>query len=367
MLSKGYKDCYLFICEEYALQRIADRLLPLETVFKNRRRMENCMLEKIVSYLKALSSKKLLRATLAFATVLCLTAGYVFTDASTVASNDSLHEVNNAYGNAEEILDSTDIAVTDDETEDETKDEVKDDTVSDGFNFTTDLNGEGDYTHKPVVITTKYETVTETIKFSYKTVKSNELYKGESKTTKGKNGEKEVVYCITVVNGVEMTREVESEKVTVEPVAQVETVGTKLHSSDAVMTSDDVKCISTLKPNKPIELDAKGQPVNYKKVYSGKSSAYCGCCDSNNTAYFGKNTARPGYVAVNPKQIPYGTKLYIVSADGKTVYGYAIAADTGGFAYNGSGRIVDLRLPTGSSCKCGSNWGVKKVNVYILG
>ena len=56
-----------------------------------------------------------------------------------------------------------------------------------------------------------------------------------------------------------------------------------------------------------------------------------------------------------------------LSADGKTVYGYAIAADTGGFAYNGSGRIVDLRLPTGSKCNCGKAWGVKTVNVYILG
>lgn len=40
----------------------------------------------------------------------------------------------------------------------------------------------------------------------------------------------------------------------------------------------------------------------------------------------------PGHIAVNPKQFPYGTELYIVSLDGKFVYGYCMAADTGGFA-----------------------------------
>ena len=321
------------------------------------------MLERVKNYLKAVSSKKVLRVALALATVVCLMAGYVMTDSAAMGDK---HEVTNALGQVEETTDSTGISSTVEDTEDKTDDTVADKTLDVDDTFVTSMKDDTNYIHMPQVITTKLVTVNETIKFSYKTVKSKELYKGESKVTKGKNGEKEVVYCVTFVNGIEMTREVESETVVKEAVPQIETVGTKLHSSVAVMTSDDVKSISTLKPSKPIELDKNGQPVEYKKVISGKSSAYCGCCDSNSTAYFGKNSARPGYVAVNPKQIPYGTKLYIVSADGKTVYGYAIAADTGGFAYNGSGRIIDLRLPTGSKCKCGSVWGVKKVNVYIL-
>ncbi len=321
------------------------------------------MLESVKTYLKALSSKKVLRVALALATVVCLMAGYVMTDS---AATGDKHEVANALGQVEEKTDSTDISSTVEDTEEKTCDTVVEETVNEGYTFVTSMKEDTNYIHKPQVMTTKHITVNETIKFSYKTVKSKELYKGESKVSKGQNGEKEVVYCVTVVNGIEMSREVEKETIIKEAVPQIETVGTKLHSSVAVMTSDDVRAISTLKPDKPIELDKKGQPVEYKKVISGKSSAYCGCCDSNSTAYFGKNSARPGYVAVNPKQIPYGTKLYIVSADGKTVYGYAIAADTGGFAYNGSGRIVDLRLPTGSKCKCGSQWGIKKVNVYIL-
>ncbi len=317
------------------------------------------MLEKIVSYLKALTSKRIQRAVFAVVSVICVAVGFLCFDNAVAVSNDSIHCVDATYGEAEETKDSTDIAVTEDENTDEVVEEAEETMLMLG------MNSEAEYTHQPVTITTKYETVTETVKYSYKTVKSDKLYKGESKTTKGQNGEKEVVYCITVVNGIEMSREVESETVTKEPVAQVETVGTKLHAETAVMTSDDVKSISIVEPSEPIELDKNGVPVKYTKVISGKSSAYCGCCDSNSTAYFGKNTARPGYVAVNPEQIPYGTKLYIIANDG-TVYGYAIAADTGGFAKNGSGRVVDLRMPTGSKCNCGSSWGIKGVKIYVL-
>ncbi len=322
------------------------------------------MLGKVVDFFNGLNKKLVLRTMLIIVATAAIVTGVSFTDSGVVYS-DSVLRVNTANGVATQQFNSTDVAISDEIVEEESAEQVVvEETQEDSFKSA--FNSDSEYVHQPINVTTTYETVNETIKFGYKTVKSDKLYKGESEVTKGKNGEKEVVYKVTVVNGIVMNREVDSEKVIKEAVAQIETVGTKLHAATAVMTSDDVKAISTLKPNKPIELDAKGQPVSYKKVINGKSSAYCGCCDSNSTAYFGKNTARPGYVAVNPKQIPYGTKLYIVSKDGKTVYGYAIAADTGGFAYNGSGRIVDLRMPTGSKCKCGSVWGIKNVNVYIL-
>ena len=52
-----------------------------------------------------------------------------------------------------------------------------------------------------------------------------------------------------------------------------------------------------------------------------------------------------GTVAVNPALIPYGTKLYIASTDGRFVYGYAIATDTGTSLLNGS-CLVDLYYDT---------------------
>lgn len=67
-----------------------------------------------------------------------------------------------------------------------------------------------------------------------------------------------------------------------------------------------------------------------------------------------------GVVAVDRRQIPLGTKLYIESLDGKYVYGYCIAADTGGAI---KGNKVDLAMNTKSEC---FQFGRRNVRVYIF-
>lgn len=322
------------------------------------------MLDKFQNYFKRLTSKIALRIGFVLAAVVVVVVGCAVIDRPQVVYGDSIHHVNAAYGNVSENFDTAELAQNTEKSPDGeiAGDAVKQDASSADMPRLTLLNN-SEYSLKPVTVTTTYETVTETVKFGYKTVYSKDLYKGETQTTKGKNGEKQVVYCVVSVNGIVMSREVESEEITKEAVPQIETIGTKLHSSAAVMTSEDVKCISTLKPDKPVELDKNGIPVNYTKVITGKASAYCGKCDNNMTAI--GLPAQPGLVAVNFSQIPKYTKMYIVCDDG-TVYGYSMAADTGGFAHSGSNRVVDVRLPTGSSCICGSSWGVKNVTIYIL-
>ena len=54
--------------------------------------------------------------------------------------------------------------------------------------------------------------------------------------------------------------------------------------------------------------------------------------------------------------------MYIVSADGKRVYGYCIAADTGGFI-NSTDWTVDLYMDTEQECV---NWGRRDIIIYIL-
>ena len=83
--------------------------------------------------------------------------------------------------------------------------------------------------------------------------------------------------------------------------------------------------------------------------------------------YTGHNCAtgvapQPGYIAVNPKVIPYGTKMYIRTADGSFIYGYAVAADTGGFVTSHP-TGVDLFMSTRSACV---SFGVRNVEIYIL-
>ena len=354
---------------------------------------------KFKSFLKSVSVKTYVRLALCFLTLISLLAGYLSLDSYTVVDGDNTYTVLSSRKNVEKILLSAGVSLSEDDVIETSVDgndkvitvdrsysemissesklaagEIAEDVITyiDGVvtenknNILFDDVNDGTVTVEKVEIEYVYETVTQSVKHGYKTVYSKELERGKTSVKKGSNGEKEIVYLKKVLNGVVLSIEKQSEKITKQPVAQVETIGTKYNyaNGNAVQTNEDVPCISTLTPSKPIELDAKGIPLEYTKVITGKSTAYCGRCDGSTTAT--GVPAKPGYVAVNPKQIPYGTKLYIVSTDGKMVYGYAIAADTGAFAYNGSGRVVDLRLPTGDKCNCGSSWGVRNVNIYVL-
>ena len=67
-----------------------------------------------------------------------------------------------------------------------------------------------------------------------------------------------------------------------------------------------------------------------------------------------------GTVAVDPKVIPYYTKMFIQTTNGRRVYGMGTALDCGGAI---KGNIVDLWFPTKADCY---SWGRRNVTVYIL-
>lgn len=64
---------------------------------------------------------------------------------------------------------------------------------------------------------------------------------------------------------------------------------------------------------------------------------------------------RKGIIAVDPKVIPFGTRLYVQG------YGYGVAADTGGMI---KGKKIDLFFDSEQEAV---NWGKRKVDIYILG
>lgn len=198
----------------------------------------------------------------------------------------------------------------------------------------------------------------EKIPYETKTVYSDSLYKGVKKTTqKGSNGLKTIYYTEKFVNGVSVEKNITNTEIVTDAVNAVVTVGQKVKEV-AVKTNSDVKCISTLSPSSPIQLDENGVPVGYKSKMTVRATAY---------TYTGKKCAtgvapQPGYIAVNPKVIPYGTKMYIKTADGKYIYGYAVAADTGGFIKKHP-TGVDLFLSSESQCR---QFGVRSVEIYIL-
>ena len=150
------------------------------------------------------------------------------------------------------------------------------------------------------------------------------MSKGTSKITqKGVNGKKSVVYREKIVNGEITDKTVESENEFLAPVSQIMTVGTYTGGNTGVIKNS--AAISELKMPSKYKLGSNGVPTNYKYTIKGKAAAYC---IPGGTTSTGKKV-KPGYIAVNPKQIPYGTEMYIVSDDG-IVYGYAIAAERGG-------------------------------------
>ena len=69
-----------------------------------------------------------------------------------------------------------------------------------------------------------------------------------------------------------------------------------------------------------------------------------------------------GTVAVNPNVIPYGTLLYITSDDGRFVYGYAYAADTGTAMMTGH-AFIDLYYETYDEAVANA---VIPVTVYVI-
>ena len=199
----------------------------------------------------------------------------------------------------------------------------------------------------------------ETVAYVTETVYDGEKQEGYTALSrKGYIGENQVYYTEKFVNGVSTDKTVTETKVLTAPQTAVKVVGTKKAPTTAVKTSADVKCISTRNVPFTIELDENGNPVNYKSKRTARATAY---------TYTGNNCStgvapQPGYIAVNPDVIPYGTKMYIKSADGSVVYGYAVAADTGGFIRRYPTGI-DLFMTTQSAC---TNFGVRNMEIYIL-
>lgn len=219
----------------------------------------------------------------------------------------------------------------------------KDDVVTP--DLSTKITADTDVTVQRV----KYEEVTaeEAIPFTETVTNDSSLPRGVTRVDiQGQDGLQKVTRRNKIVDGVVTESTVLSSTVLKEAVNQVSRVGTKDPNGYATIESDGTV------------YDQNGNQVNYTKLLTGKCSAYTGggITATGAPAAFGR-------VAVNPNVIPYGTKLFICSPDGKVVYGYAVASDTGGACMRNT-IIADLYYDTLSECY---QIGVRNMNVYILG
>ena len=196
-------------------------------------------------------------------------------------------------------------------------------------------------------------TYTEAIPFETKTEYTSNMNKGASIVTKkGVKGSQLVSYNQKLVNGVPTLTEIVSTTILSKPIDAIKLVGTK------PVPANPKNWVSTIVPTKTIELDANGVPLNYKSKLVVRATAYTHTGNRTSTGVWPK----PGHIAVNPKIIPYGTKMFIKTVDGKYIYGYAVAADTGGFIKKHPTGI-DLFMDTERQC---IKFGVRKAEIYIL-
>ena len=187
---------------------------------------------------------------------------------------------------------------------------------------------------------------TETIPYSTQYKQHSLIKAGQTRVlSAGSDGERVLTYAERIVDGVLQERELIKDVVVKEPVTQLVLKGT----SDPVSDLDF-----------GISLDANGVPVSYQKLLTNQ------ICTGYSARPGAKGAGRmqlyDGYVAVRANEIPYGTKMYITSADGSFVYGFAIAADTG-IGLMANTIDFDLFYETYNESRLN---GRKYLNVYIL-
>lgn len=229
-----------------------------------------------------------------------------------------------------------------------------------------------------VRVSHKVEEITEEIPFGTKTENDSSLTKGKKVTkVQGVPGTKTVTYDIKYSNGTEIGRTVKSETITKEPVDEVVSVGTAqpavtasapVSSASSSSASASSAPAATYSSGSGNTITVNGQTISYKKSITCSATAYDLSFEST-----GKRPGDYGYgitasgtyckrgtVAVDPRVIPLGTKMFIVSADGSIVYGYCTAEDTGGAI---KGNKVDLFYNSRAECM---QFGRRNVIVYIL-
>ncbi len=196
------------------------------------------------------------------------------------------------------------------------------------------------------------------------------LAKDEQKIlTPGVEGQVLCTAKVVYLDGKEVSREVLSEDVVTEPVSAVVAVGTPVKDTPAAKPENSAGKDPVTKPEdtgKPIIGDGyiitpEGEYLTYTHSDVFKATAYHksdpGCTDYN----FIGTLCRVGAIAVDPTVIPYGTRMYIVSNDGKYIYGIATAEDCGSAI---KGNRIDLYYDSVAEC---NRFGIRNCTVYFLG
>lgn len=196
----------------------------------------------------------------------------------------------------------------------------------------------------------KFEEVvrTETIEREVVVNTSSSMNEGETKVLEeGKDGQHELKIKQKIQNGEVVDEEILSDTIISEPVAKVMVKGTKKVAS-APAAEPAKAAVSSTSDKKEVS-----------KVIYGSATAYTASAGARTST--GARPVEGVTVAVNPKLIPYGSRILVESTDG-SFRRELTAQDTGGALRKGS-AVVDIFMNSNSSCK---QFGRKNVKVSII-
>lgn len=166
----------------------------------------------------------------------------------------------------------------------------------------------------------------------------------EKDIQEGKDGLKNIKVKKVFENGKLVSEKIIGEEIVKEPIPKITEKGTR----NTIASSR-----GNIRYRKTITMTATAYDLSYKSTGKRPGDRYYGITASG-------TKARPGVVAVDPRVIPLGTRLYVESLDSTKDYGFCIAEDTGGAI---KGNKIDLFFNTAREVR---NFGRRKVKVYIL-
>ena len=175
----------------------------------------------------------------------------------------------------------------------------------------------------------------------------------EQVLTPGADGEIRCEAEVTYRNGVEIKRVVLSRTVTRPAVTEIIGIGIGEEISPEEM-------------GKPVIADGiitlpTGEVLTYTHTATVRATAYTHTDEGCDFITATGTTVHWGTVAVDPRFIPYGTRMFIAASNGSYIYGIAVAEDCGGDI---KGDRMDLYMPTYEQCM---EFGRRVCTIYYLG